>query len=213
MNRIQSETQAIREILFKILGDTTAKTYFSYYGIFKDGSMFGLYKDGKFYLKFATQDIHSIAATSGITQLKDPNIVQAQRYYHLPDHILHRIQHYSAWFQNSIKNILFNKHVSYYCKKQQIRFLPNMSFSFERILRKIQVHTIEDLTNKGEISIFVELIKMGIEANQNTLFKLHGAINHQLIYTIPHHKKLALLKEADEALYAAGLRRRFNLKN
>lgn len=212
MNRVQTETQSIREILFKILGETIAKTYFSYYGIFQDGSMFGLYKDGKFYLKLATQDIHEITTYADIQQLQDPNIVQSQRYYYLPNHILDHIEDHAYWFENSIKNIKFYKNISYYNRKQQIRFLPNMSFTFERMLRKIGIYTIDDLVNKGEIATFVELIKIGIDATQITLFKLYGAINHQLIYTIPTSKKIALLEEADEALYAAGLRRRFKLK-
>ncbi|MDO4697957.1 MAG: TfoX/Sxy family protein [Pasteurellaceae bacterium] len=212
MNKIYSETQTVRDILSHVIGETRAKTYFSYYGIFKDDLMFGLYKDGKFYLKVALEDVSKIAKHHDVIPLVDPAIVQSRRYYYLPDHILSNIKQYHHWFDNSVKEVKENKQTSYYNKKHQIRFLPNMSFSFERMLRKINIRTIEQLVDKGEIATFIELVKIGIEANEVILLKLHGAINRQLVYTISQKVRIALLREADEALYAAGLRRVFQSK-
>lgn len=212
MNKIQAETKLIRSVLSNVVGETRAKTYFSYYGIFKEDLMFGLYKEGKFYFKAALRDVEEITKYCDVIQLIDPIIVQSKRYYYLPEHVLNNIRQYRYWFNNALEEIKRNKHTSYYTKRQQIRFLPNMSFSFERMLRKIDVRTIEQLMDKGEIATFVELVKIGIEANESILFKLYGAINHQLVYTLTQKIKVSLLLEADEALYEAGLRRVFQSK-
>ena len=84
-----------------------------------------------------------------------------------------------------------------------------MTFRLEKYLNKINIYSIEQLIEKGEINAFVELVKMGMDANENTLLKLHGAITHQFIYTITDKTKSQLLSDADNALYAAGLRKRF----
>ncbi|MDO9698930.1 hypothetical protein [Glaesserella parasuis] len=44
MKYIDAKTQHIRNLLYPIIGETKAKTYFSYYGIMKDKAMFALYK-------------------------------------------------------------------------------------------------------------------------------------------------------------------------
>lgn len=212
MNRIEKITKQIREVLFPILGEITAKTYFSYYGLFKNGLMFALYKEQKCYLKLAKQDIEKAATITGVERLDDPMISQAEKYFLLPDVILNNLTEYADWFSRSLAEIKQNKQHAYYINKQKIRSLPNMSFTFEKLLKRIDIHTIEELKAKGEIDVFVEFIKIGIEADHMTLFKLYGALNHQLIYTIPPKVKLQLLQDANESLYAAGLRRRFNIK-
>lgn len=211
MSHIVRLTQQIRDLLSPVIGETTAKTYFSYYGIFKNDFMFGLYKDQKFYLKLSPQDISEALSYQGLEPLIDPNISHSDKFFLLPDSILDNLSHHLNWFENSLNEIQVNKYKSYYKRKQTIRNLPNMTFRLEKYLKRINIHSIEALIAKGEINTFVELIKIGIDANHITLFKLYGAINHQFIYTISPEIKRNLLHDANEALYAAGLRRRFQL--
>lgn len=213
MNYTQCSTQQIRNLLCSVIGETTAKTYFSYYGLFKDGLMFGLYKDNKFYLKLAPQDICEAISYQGIIPLSDPNISHSDKFFLLPQFILDNLSKYLAWFKNSLNEIQLNKYKSYYKRKETIRSLPNMTFRLEKFLKRINIHSIEDLRARGEINIFVDLMKIGLEVNHITLFKLYGAINHQFIYTIPPHIQKELLLEANEALYAAGFRRIFKIRD
>ncbi|MCT8778184.1 TfoX/Sxy family protein, partial [Glaesserella parasuis] len=93
-----------------------------------------------------------------------------------------------------------------------IRTLPNMTIQLERTLKKLGINSIDELIDRGEVDIFVNLLKMGIDADQAILFRLYGAINRQYIYTISDKTKQDLLNDANHALYEAGLRKRFNVK-
>lgn len=213
MNYLEKETLQIRELLRPIIGETSVITYFSYYGIQKNKLMFALYKHKKFYLKLSPQDIPYALMQPGVKSLVDPHIAASHRYYFLPDSLLRHLTHYSFLFTNSLDYIQMNKNASYHYKKKQIRSLPNMNYQLERKLRKIHIYSIEELIAKGEINTFVDLIKIGEDANHMTLFKLHGAIHHKFIYTLSPTTQQNLLNEANEALYSAGFRRKFNLTN
>lgn len=210
MSSIVERTKHLKTLLEPILGEITAKNYFSYCGIFKDELMFGLYKDGQFYLKISPQHLEQALTHRGIKSLNDPRIAHSNKYYSLPEDVMRNLSQYVTWFKHSLIEIRTNKYTSYYNKRNKIRSLPNMTFKLERLLRKINIYTVEDLFNKGEITTFVELIKLGLDVNHITLFKLYGAIHHLFIYSIPDNLKRALLSEADEALYQHGMRRRFH---
>ncbi|MGX2949961.1 TfoX/Sxy family DNA transformation protein [Ursidibacter sp. B-7004-1] len=210
MNHIDKQTQAIRNLLLPIVGETKAKTYFSYYGIFRDDLMFGLYKEGRFYLKLAEKDVLN-ALNLGAQSLIDPKISKTNMFYLLPDSILANLVAYTHWFTTSLTEIQMTK-VSFYAqRRKKIRSLPNLNLNLERALKRINIHSVEDLIEKGEINVFIELIKIGFDPDPNLLFKLYGAINHQFIYTLSEKTKRDLLTETDEALYQAGLRKRFHL--
>lgn len=209
MTKTQQETQYIRDLLYPIIGKTTTTTYFSYYGIFKDQLMFGLCKEQQFYLKLNPQDVSTVLSYPGVQRLMDENIPSANKYYLIPISLLNQLHNHKSWLNNSLDYIEANKRDSYYTKKSQIRSLPNMTYQLERKLRKINIYSVEQLIQVGEINAFVALIKIGEDISHITLFKLHGAIHHQLVYTIPANVQKRLLYEADNALYAAGLRKRF----
>lgn len=213
MNNTEKNTQHIKDMLSPIIGDITVINYFSYYGILKDELMFALYKDQKFYLKLNPADISSALTHEGVVNLSSTQLTSLYKYYFLPEYILNKINAYSHWFKNSLEYIRTHKQTPYYHRKERIRSLPNMNYQLERKLRKIHIYSIEQFFKKGEINVFVELIKIGEEANHITLFKLYGAIHHQLIYTLSPEIRRNLLFQADNALYAAGLRRRFNIRN
>lgn len=89
--------------------------------------------------------------------------------------------------------------------------MTNLNINIERLLRKVGVNSIPEFREKGAFVVYAEMIKIGIDASQELLFKLYGAINKQLIYTMSDELKKQILREADKALYDAGLRKRFNV--
>lgn len=205
---IEKQTSCIRSHLSSILGETTAKTYFSYYGIFKDGLMLGLYKEHKFYLKVSQKHLEAIQLHN-LERLIDPKISGARMYYLIPTNIMNNLTHYHQWFTDSLEEAKQLKQQIYTTKQQFIRSLPNMNLSIERTLKKVDIHTTDDLIERGEVNIFVDLVKLGIDVDSTFLFKLYGAVHRKLIYALSPEQKNTILQEADIALYNSGLRKRF----
>ncbi|MCT8685705.1 TfoX/Sxy family DNA transformation protein [Glaesserella parasuis] len=196
-----------------IIGETQAKTYFSYYGIMKDGALFALYKNSKFYLHISGNCLHEVLTNPNISQLSDSKYgINSKSFYLIPTEILYDLKPISHWITNGIQEIINTKHTQYIKKKRCIRTLPNMTIQLERTLKKLGINSIDELIDRGEVDIFVNLLKMGIDADQAILFRLYGAINRQYIYTISDKTKQDLLNDANHALYEAGLRKRFNVK-
>lgn len=212
MKYIDAKTQHIRNLLYPIIGETKAKTYFSYYGIMKDKAMFALYKDDKFYLHIPNHCLEENIAKNLSLLLDSQPGINLKSFYLIPPDLLNDLQQVSHWVVESVKDILHTKQNQYMEKKKCIRTLPNMTIQLERTLKKLGVYSIDDLVDRGEIDIFVNLLKIGVDADQSLLFRLHGAINRQYIYTISDKTKQNLLNDADNALYAAGLRKRFNTR-
>lgn len=212
MKYIDAKTQHIRNLLYPIIGETKAKTYFSYYGIMKDKVMFALYKDDQFYLHIPNHCLEENIAKNLSLLIDSQTGINLKSFYLIPSSMLNDIQQFSYWVTESVKDILNTKQNQYIEKKKCIRTLPNMTIQIERTLKKLGIYSTDDLIDRGEIDIFVNLLKMGIDADQALLFRLYGAINRQYIYTISDKTKQNLLYDADNALYAAGLRKRFNKK-
>lgn len=212
MKYIDAKTQHIRNLLYPIIGETKAKTYFSYYGIMKDKVMFALYKDDQFYLHIPNHCLEENIAKNLSLLIDSQTGINLKSFYLIPSNMLNDIQQFSYWVTESVKDILNTKQNQYIEKKKCIRTLPNMTIQIERTLKKLGIYSTDDLIDRGEIDIFVNLLKMGIDADQALLFRLYGAINRQYIYTISDKTKQNLLYDADNALYAAGLRKRFNKK-
>lgn len=209
MTKIQLKTKEIYDMLLPIIGEIRSKTYFSYYGLFKNDVMFALYKEDHLYLKVAPEDI-DVALALGATQLQEQRINSSFHYYDIPYNQLAE-ERLKQLIEKSIEAIKLNKFVSYYAQKGKIRNLPNMNFYYECMLRRINILTPEDLYQKGAIQTFVELVKNNEQVNHISLYRLYGAINHQFFHTIPNKVCIALVMEANEALEKVGLKPMFNI--
>lgn len=214
MRTIYYQTIRVRSILADIIGETKVKTFFSYYAFFKDEHMFGLFKEDKFYLRIPEHRI------SNISWLKEEYRLYATKsgiyhknFFYIPDDILKDPLHYREILLETLTEVAHFKNLNNKQRKQQIRSLPNLNIHIERTLRKLGINTIPELINTGEMPIFVEMIKKGIDVHPSLLFKLHCAIRNQYVYTLSEKEKREILKEADKALYEAGLRKRFNIKD
>lgn len=212
MKYIDIQTQHIRDQLYPIIGDTSAKTYFSYYGIMKNDIMFALYKNDHFYLHIPKSCLNEINHSQVTLLCDERHGISSKSFYLLSDDIMSNLSHYSHWITQSIKSISLARQLEYSRKKQYIRSLPNMNIQLERTLKKLGVFSPKDLIEQGEITVFVNLLKIGIDVDQMILFRLYGAITHQYIYTLSDKEKVTLLQEVNHALYEAGLRKRFSLK-
>ncbi len=206
MNKIHKNTANIRNFLGELVSDLEIKTYFSYYGLFKENIMFGLYKDDKLYLKLSKSFIKQYDISISL----DNDGILIRDFYLFPKEQFNNISQ-----NNLIPNLISHLKQEYEDNKveKSIRHLPNMNISLERLLQRNGIKTIDDLSNLGEIQTFVKLIEQGVDAASLLLFKLHGALNNQIVYALKDQQKKDLLEEADTALYNAGLRKRFTVNS
>ena len=212
MKYVDRQTQYVRGLLFPIIGTTYTKTYFSYYGIFKDKLMIALYKKGNFYLRASSEFIEEINNTKGTELLNDKNIgISANNFYLLPENIMNKLSDHAHWIHSIIREMSEEREQKYFIKKQAIRFMPNMTIGLERMLKKIGVCTRSDFISKGAIYVFVELMKTGIEASDILLYRLYGAVKNKYVEVLTDTEKKGVLKEANKALCKAGLSKKFNI--
>lgn len=213
MTKIQQATQHIQDAIFPLIGEVKAKNFFSYYAIFKGELMFGLYKNDKFYLRLNPNAFQHTPWVGELTQFEGKKEgLHHKHYYYIPKEILNHPERYHHLLLETLAEVEAEKAANKLKHKTLIRSLPNLNISIERLLRKFGVYTVDDLRERGAISIFVEMIKRGMDVNKNMLFRLHCAIKQQPSYTLTEQQKRMLLEEVDQALYDAGLRKRFTQK-
>lgn len=209
MKYTTKELERLKELLSPI-GQVTFKPHFSFLGIFKDNTMFALYKDQHLYVRKSMRYFNEITQTISIHFLVDRHISHRSKiFYLLPSPILNNLQSYSHWISSAIMEYQQSKAQIESQNQNKIRMLPNLNINIERLLGKVGIYTVIDLKNMGAINVFVDLIQQGFEANVLLLFKLHCAIQYKYIYMLTEQEKQNLLIEADNALYQAGLRKRF----
>lgn len=211
MATILQKTLPVRDALLGIVGITQAKTVFSYYGIFKDDVLIGLCKNNQCYLRMPKNiSDDDIAFINELSRLNDPRMgIHCKNYYHFSPNLLAQANRYSHLILATISELKQQKEQLKQKQKTQLRALPNLNINSERLLKKLGIYSINDFLNKGAYSTYVELIKLGFDVDKNFLFKLYGAIERQYTYTMTDKQKSQILKEADQALYDAGLRKRF----
>lgn len=106
MKYVDGQTQYVRGLLFPIIGTTYTKTYFSYYGIFKDKLMIALYKKGNFYLRASSEFIEEINNTKGTELLNDKNLgISANNFYLLPENIMNKLSDHAHWIHSIIREM------------------------------------------------------------------------------------------------------------
>ncbi|MBR0573598.1 TfoX/Sxy family DNA transformation protein [Pasteurella atlantica] len=206
MNKIDNKTKEIRELLAPIVEGLVIKTYFSYYGLFKDNLMFGLYKDNKLYLKISKEFIRDEHYSTFFNE----NSVLMCDFYFVAENQWDKFFKDADWLLSLIQSLKTEREKV--TAKRLIRHLPNMNINLERLLQRNGIKTVGELHHLGEVDVFVKLIEKGFDVTEPLLFKLHGALNNQLVYTLNNKQKEYLLEEADTALYNAGLRKRFTKK-
>lgn len=209
-----SEVKTPLSLIFTpIVGDFRIKTYFSYYGLFKNKIMFALYKEDKLYLRTAQSCLEQVQQIPNTAVLVDTSVgISTKFFYAIPKDYWHTEQ--LAHWINAIITEIEEKQATLAAKqKSQIRSMPNLNMNIERMLKRIGIHSVEEFIKTGDIATFIKLVQIGVDGSDQLLFRLHGAINAQNVYSFSSEKKLALLEEANTEFYKAGLRQRFRLPN
>lgn len=201
------------QMLFHPLGEIRFKSYFSYLGIFKEDTMFALFKEGKLYLRKSEQCLKEIEKTlSSLHFLTDRKIgYHSNLFYLLPYSDWGKMPQFIHWITTAINEFQQIKEKISQENKTKLRFLPNFNLQTERLLNRIDIYTVEEFQQLGAIPTLINLIKEGIDATPLLLYKLYGASIQKYIYLLSEQEKSQLRIKADNALFEAGLRKRFNL--
>ncbi|AWI50619.1 DNA transformation protein [Actinobacillus porcitonsillarum] len=212
MQPVHQIRQTVNEIFNPIIGDIRIKTYFSYYGIFSDGFMFALYKDDHIYLRTNQETSADIQAVKGVFVLDDPKAgIHTKNFYALPISYILSSTQFPAWVTSILDELRQERTRKEEKLKTQIRSLTNLNMKIERILKRINIHNVDEFKQKGYLATFVDIIKQGDEGSDLLLYKLHGALEQKSVYSLTPEEKISLLQEANQALYDAGLRHRFHI--
>lgn len=211
MKILYKQTESIRSILARVIGETQVDNYFSYCGISKDGLMFSLYKDGKFYLRVSKRTVDEIKAVGGTPMMDNKIINMAKYFYLIPNHIVERLDEYPKWIFEGINAAKANKDLFKVDREKYIRYLINMNFAIERLLKRIGVCTVPQFMEKGAFSMCVDLFKYGVDVSDVLLLKLYGACHRRYFQTFSREEMLSIIAQANEVLQAEGLRQRFTL--
>lgn len=211
MTSANQEALKFKHILSEMLGEISTKSYFSYYGFRQHKLLFALFKDGCFYLYIPTELIDQFLPYDGVTQLKDKKVgIRSHNFYQLPESLISDQPLFTHWVKTCFNS--FKKANNITVKKPRlIRYMPNMNAHTEKTLKKLDIHSVDELIAKGEINTFIALLKKGFDVDESMLFKLYCAIRHRMIYTLTAKEKIVLLTEANKALYEEGLRKRFKV--
>lgn len=212
MQPVQHIEPLIQRIFTPIIGKVRIKTYFSYYGLFSDNFMFALYKDDLLFLRVTAETRDVISRIEGSFVLDDILVgVQTKNFYAISVNAIETLPDFPYWVRAILTELKKQREDDLEKQKTQIRSLPNMNVKLERILKKVDIHNTEQFKQKGYLGVFVELIKQGSDGSDVLLYRLHGAVHQKSIYHLTKKEKITLLKEANQALYDAGLRHKFQI--
>lgn len=212
MQPIQAVEKPISTLFEPIVGKVKIKTYFSYYAVFANGFMLALYKNNMVFLRASTNSKAEIQQLEGTYPLQDHDVgINTKNFYAMSYKFALETPKFSIWLTSILEELTNQQRLEEEKRKTQVRSLANMNIKMERILKRINIKNVEQFRQKGYMNTFIELIKQGSDRSDVMLFRLHGAIHQKSIYHITHKERLELLKEANQALYNAGLRHRFDI--
>lgn len=210
MQPIQAVERPISTLFEPTVGKVKIKTYFSYYGIFADGFMLALYKDDMVFLRASDLSREELQQLEGTYPLQDLNVgINTKNFYAISYEFALQSQQFATWLMSILEELRTQRTLEQEKRKTQVRSLHNMNFKMEQVLKRINIKNVEQFHQKGYMDTFVELIKQGSDGSDLLLYKLHGAIHQKSIYHITKSERIELLREANQALYDAGLRHKF----
>lgn len=199
------------EALFGSLGEIRFKSYFSYLAVFTDETMFALFKDNRLYLRKSDQYFEEITGLlSPIHFLTDRKLsYHSNLFYHVPNVFWESLPRHFHWIRSAIAEYQQTKAKINQENQHKLRFLPNLNAQTERQLNRIDIYTVEEFQQIGAIGALIRLINQGTEPTALSVYRFHGAIQRKYVSLFTEDEKRQLLVETDNAIFEAGLRKRF----
>ena len=107
----------------------------------------------------------------------------------------------------SIQQIKRKKLSENLAKKERIKELANFTIKHERLLAKINIHTVSDFRTLGAIHSYVRLKKLGIPASIDLLWTFRAALMDKHVNLLTEKEKSSTLIKLNLMLEANGMRK------
>lgn len=208
MNTTQRDTAEIKDLLFPLIGEVTAKRLFIGYGLFHQKDMFALYQTGIIYLRVKNElakELEQYGAVSWTIYHQQKNL-NAHHYYRLPKSVTDNFELYRKFLEKSLDQIRKEKLDLKLMQLNRIRDMPNLSIKYERLLAKVDILNVQQLRIVGASNCYVRLAKNGFVSGLDVFWKLSAALKDRRAESFSDKEKEELLKVLNSALLNAGLR-------
>lgn len=152
----------------ELIGDVKVKNLFNGHGIFHQDIMFALHQNGSIYVKAEgslVSYLEKLGAVAYAINQDSMKKLALYNYYQLPNSIRRNKEKFKEVLTLAIKQAKAKKLSDELSKKERIKELANFSIKHERLLAKVNIHTVTEYRKLGAYHSFIRLKKLGIPAN------------------------------------------------
>lgn len=203
------DIEIIREMISSLLNQEIAtKKLFSGYGVYCGKDMFGIICNKHFYLRAEQNLVNFLLEYGAKRWMEDCKMRLAiGLYYLIPDNILHNRDIFRYVVMKSIKQVRDNKLIKLARDKERIKFLPNLSIRYERLLAKIGVYSVDDFIGMGPELAFAKLKKFhSKDITMEAFWKLLAALKNKNFMNLTNTERLYAIKRLNVILANMGMK-------
>ena len=207
---ISAVSKQLKDELAPIIGDVKIKNLFAGYGIFYSEMMFAIYQNGSLYLRAEDELAQYLESLGAAAYSRNPDcsdVLVLYHYYQLPPSVRKKKTLFKQVINFSIKQIKRKKLSENLAKKERIKELANFTIKHERLLAKINIHTVSDFRALGAIHSYVRLKKLGIPASIDLLWTFRAALMDKHVNLLTEKEKSSTLIKLNLMLEANGMRK------
>ncbi|MCW9710752.1 TfoX/Sxy family DNA transformation protein [Avibacterium sp. 21-586] len=208
MSITDDATLEIRNELSGLVGEVTAKSLFTGYGIFYRNIMFGLYQNARFYLRAVgslAEHLIKLGAAPYATDAENPDL-RVSQYYRLPNSVISNKIEYRFLVICAIKQVRDKQIEQALLKKNRIKELPNLSVKHEKLLSKINIFDVDTLVRFGADYCYIELRKLGYSVNLSFFWNITAALLNKNVLLLNDTERKAAIIKLNKALKIQGMR-------
>lgn len=164
---------------FSCFEDISIKTFFGGFSINSKGVMFGWIGKGELYLR-GHDHYRSVFIDLDMPTLTLPTAMSRKSldYYKVSDELLKHPNKLHAMVKMVIEYAILEHSEKIQLKKQQIKTLPNINLSLEKLLFSVGITNIEIFNKVGYLEAFYRIKSIKSTISDNVLFVLYSALNY-----------------------------------
>lgn len=194
----------------ELIGDVKVKNLFNGHGIFHQDIMFALHQNGNIYVKVEgslVSYLEKLGAVAYAINQDSMKKLALYNYYQLPNSIRRNKEKFKEVLTLAIKQAKAKKLSDELSKKERIKELANFSIKHERLLAKVNIHTVTEYRKLGAYHSFIRLKKLGIPANIELLWTFIAALKNKHVSLLSEEEKNKKLIKLNDLLESNGLRK------
>lgn len=202
--------QELRNEFTELIGEVSVKNLFTGYGIFQEDTMFALFQNDAIFVRAEGELVSYFERLGAVAYSLNPNNMSKlalYHYYQLPPSVRKNKTLFKQVINLSIQQIKRKKLSDALAKKERVKELANFTIKHERLLAKINIHTVSDFRSLGAIHSYVRLKKLGIQASIDLLWTFSAALMNKHVNLLTEKEKSSTLTKLNLMLEANGMRK------